>query len=1406
MTRALCILFVLVTCVHSLAQKKNYNFYSISVDQGLPTNDIQNIFHDSFGFLWIATYEGVVRYDGYSFKKYRHNEKDTSSINHNIVYTIFEDSDARLWVGTIEGLNLYNREKDSFVRSQIGQPDQKIPVNAIREDAHHNLWLGTSIGLCNYLHGSKTSKWYYDNDNNLIFCLSIDRFDNIWMGTFNGGVKKFSQDTRLFTRHLKIDSGEKTIHSNNIKSLLCDDRDQVWVGTDNGIAVLDLHGTLKNKSFDIQNKASQNTVNFLFQDRNKTIWVGIGRNSLYYIDNGQIGKIREKALNSSRYPLSSVTSICEDTFGNTWFGTAGNGLFHTNKYKNAFENHLQDVDPVTSARTSVITTIHQDSDKTIWIGTESGGFIRRDANDQHLSFFTAAKHGLTNDAITDIKSDNQGHLWLTTWSGGVMRFDPKTEKIKTFTHHPSDPNSLLLNDSKAILVDDTLVWIGTHGEGLVVYDQKRNRFIHRLNNHVFKFQMDQPGWINHLFKDSQNRLWISSYSGLFLLRNGRLDRYTHSTDSTTISSNSVNMVEEDLKGRIWVISDAGLDRWDERTKSFIRYRDKHALPETMKSIITARSGLLWIGTNEGIVSFDADTGNVSRYDQYDGLQGNTFFHKAILEDDRGRLYFGGPRGLNIFHPDSLKPAQIHSQFHTTDLYVYNTLQHPERKNSPLTSVLDFTDELVLTHNQSFFSIDLAAINLYAPGRTQYAYMLEGLQNEWINLGTERKISFTDLPPADYKLKIRFTEPDGQWVDVAKELRITVLPPWYQTSWFKFLVLVLVSASIAFIFYLRFSAIKRRNRFLKSEVDKRTRELLVANEFLIERSEEIRSQNDRLEEFNREVIRQSEKILDQQKHITDQNHELERTVVELQKLNKTKDHFFSILAHDLKNPVSALTGISDFMKNNFGKLEKKEALKYLTSIHTSSNAIYDLLVNLLNWSRTQSKHIEYSPVDIHVSGVIRKNIALLESQFTNKHIRIIDETPADATLFADYNMIDTVIRNIFSNSIKFTEYNGEIRAAGRYDGDQFEIAISDNGVGMNDDQIQKLFSLDKNNISTGTAGEKGTGLGLVICAEFIAINKGTIRVESTPGKGTTFFVSLPKSQLTISGNIAITEQQEKIFGREKDFWEAFPVDKLFKIKGKKVLIVDDNAELRSYLRLLLSGTFEIFEASDGIEGLRTALDVQPSTIVTDLIMPKMNGLEFCKQVKSNPATSHIPVVLLTSQWEENIQLSGYEAGADIYLTKPVKKELFIQVILNFISNQEKLRDRILHNLSMNTPIEFGDSALTKLDEEFLGSLIHIIELNIADANLDSRIICEELGISRSVLYAKIKTLTGQTVHEFIKAIRLKHAVILLREGKLPISQVASEVGFSSHSYFDKCFTKQYGTGPKEYLKKNNLRIG
>jgi signal transduction histidine kinase/ligand-binding sensor domain-containing protein/CheY-like chemotaxis protein/AraC-like DNA-binding protein len=1367
-------LLMMFTAAGLQAQGVNYNVYNISTDNGLPTNHFQYVYQDSYGFLWLASYDGLFRWDGYTFRKYYHDEKDSLSLGHNIVYSIYEDSQRRLWIGTIEGLNLYDRLTDGFKKCVIGQPGVRIPVNAIREDARHQLWLGTSKGLCLYHPEQGTTKWYVgQNSEDIIFCLAIDRQDNVWAGTFNGGVKKLTQATQTFTTYHHTPHQSNTLASDKIKSILVDHRNHVWVGTaDRGITVLDSSGhVVRHYNTMARVKDEPQNVASLYEDKHHNLWIGVGREALYYLPGGRGEPLPLGAAQGyGAYPFLSVVSTCEDSFGNIWFATAGNGLFYTNVNKNVFENYLQQPDALPGLGTTVMTCFYEDAAGTRWIGTDGGGLIRAGA--QGFTRYTTRSHHLTSDAINDIKGDTDGTLWIATWNGGVMRFDPRNGRATNFLHDPANPNTLPINDAKVLLPDDTVVWIGTHGEGLAAYDRKHRRFLQ-----VHK----EPAWINHLYKDTKGRLWISTYSGLYLLEQNKLHHFEHSSDLHSISSNSVNMVTEDRRGNLWVISESGgLEKFDEATRGFTRLRERYNLPPNMKSIVADQHDVLWIGSNSGIIALDPAAGTVRRYDGSDGLQGNTFFHKAVLRSRGGQLLFGGPKGFNVFHPDSLKPLNIPSYFYATELYIYNKPQYPHRDNSPLTQVLPYTDKLVLTPEQAFFSVEVAAVNLYSPAKTQYAYLLDGLHDAWINLDTDRKISFNNLDPGSYTLRMRYTGTDGQWHDAPKTLAIVVLPPWWKTLWFKITLTLLLAGAVIAVFYVRLAVIKQRNRVLKAEVEKRTHELSEANT----------------------------QILDQQQHITTQNHALEQTVDELQKLNKTKDHFFSILAHDLKNPVSALTGISDFMKTNFLKLERKEALEYLTSIHKSSNAIYDLLVNLLNWSRTQSRNIEYTPDEINLQELLQKNIALLEQQLTNKHLSLSLRTDRLHVAHGDYNMIDTVVRNIISNSIKFTEYNGTITITTAVADDTVEIRIADTGVGMTPDQLQKLFSLDKESISVGTAGEKGTGLGLVIAREFIEINKGLITVESDPGFGTSFYITLPRHSATtkpmrrVHRPTAPTKEKQT-----PDYWEALPTEKLLKVKGKKILIIDDNAELRTYLKLLLSGTFEIYEAVNGEEGRLRAMEVQPTAIVTDLIMPVMNGIELCREIKNTVATCHIPVIVLTSQWEEQSQLSGYGAGADIYLTKPVKKDLFLQIIFNLITNQEKLRQKIRETLLTDEPT--GTAAelppLNKLDEDFLKRLVSIIETEISNPNLDARLLSETIAMSRTVLYGKVKTLTGQSVHEFIKSIRLKRSIRLLLEGELNISQIALEVGFNSHSYFDKCFIKQYGVGPKEYITRRRKTV-
>lgn len=1392
------------------AQPINYNFNNYSAENGLSTNSIGYVLPDSYGFLWLATFDGLVRWDGYSFKKYKHEEADPRSLDNNIIYAIYEDSHKRLWVATIDGLSLYDRAQDAFIRCPIHPANKKVPVNAIIEDGLHQLWLGTSNGLCRYTYETRKAEWFTtESDSDVIFCITADDRNDLWLGTFNMGISKFSQATRQFQSFRSKQGDPSSLSSDKVRSILADSENNIWVGTgDKGVDVLNVNGQLvkRFRNFSGSDQSLQGTVSCIYEDKNHTMWIGVRGELVCYIRKGSsvVTALNNSSVNNNHEKLTSVTSISEDQFGNTWFASSDNGVFCTNKNKNAFRNYLYDPASVKGLKSTIVSCIYEDRKGKIWVGTNGSGLFQFDPLTNSI---TRPIPSLSANVLYDIKEDNTGTIWIASWGGGVIRYDPANGTTRQYLHDPKNENSNILNNIKHILPDDSLVWIGTHGEGLAAFNTKQNRFIHYKNNNSFAFSMHDPAWINHLFKDSRKRLWISTYGGLYIWDGKKLVHCEHSPDTSSISSNSVNMVAEDGSGNIWIAGESGLDRYDEVAKRFNRYTAKYDLPESMKGVVAAKNGVLWISSNDGIFSFDPYSKKVKSYDIHDGLPDNSFFQKSAMQSRSGEIYFGSRKGFTVFNPVELKEPAVPAHFYFTDLYVYNEPQYPGGKNSPLNKVLSFSDTIVLSPKQSFFSIGFEVINLYAPGKTRYSYKLDGLHSQWIDANGDRKISFMNLQPDNYKLEVRYTDMNGTWHVAPKTLFIKILPAWWQTWWFKLTVLVLCIALIITLFYIRTASIERRNRLLKEEVKKRTTELSVMNASLIEQNDEIKTQKENLEVSNEEIRRQSDKILAQQQHITNQNQELERSVEKLKELNDTKDHFFSILAHDLKNPVLSLTEITDFIKTNFNKINRKELEEYIEGMHKSSASVYDLLVNLLNWSRTQVSKMTPKPTAWPIAEIVEKNKDLLESLLKKKLICFESHVNRQHTVLADYDMIDAVLRNIIMNSIKFTDYNGKIEIHSAEKDNTIILRITDTGIGMNTDQLDRLFKLDKMQVSAGTAGEKGTGLGLIISREFIEANKGNIWVESTPGKGSSFYIQLPAADPSQAIYDLPANAGTAFHSRLKlDLWETIPIEKLLKIKGKKILIVDDNDEVRNYLKLIISDTFEIFEAANGKEALKIANETVPAVIITDLLMPDMNGLDFCKAVKSQTATSHIPVVFLTSQWEESMQVTGYEAGADIYLTKPVKKELLIQVVLNLLQNQERQRDRIFETLMGDNYLQADTAAINKLDEAFLNKLIKAIEANISEPNLDAKFLCKEMTTSRTVLYTKLKTLTGQTVHEFIKSIRLKKSIRLLLDGELPVSQVAFEVGFNSHSYFDKCFTKQYKMGPKEYISKRKSGPG
>jgi signal transduction histidine kinase/CheY-like chemotaxis protein/AraC-like DNA-binding protein/streptogramin lyase len=1128
----------------------------------------------------------------------------------------------------------------------------------------------------------------------------------------------------------------------------------------------------------------------LYEDNNRIIWLGKGNEDLLYFDTlaQKFIPFRNPVFKKYQQSTTGISAMYEDRNGSLWFGSHCNGLFYTNATKNKFQHLYHDYVRNNQLPNSIVTSILV-NEQDVWIGTENG-LAQYNTNSHRIHSYTT-QQGLSSNHIQDLKSDENGNCWIATWAGGLMQLTFQTKKIVTYKHDPKNSNSLIYNNIKSIALQDSLIWIGTHGEGLCAYHKKTNRFIHHLNNKEFPFNMREPGWINHLFIDSKNRLWIGAYGGLFRWDGKEMKAFRADKSPRSLSNPDVNMIAEDSEGIIWIATEAGgLNQFHESTENFTQVK---SLPSTIKAIQVDQENNVWISGNNGLYCYNKKKDSFIHYTTEDGLQGNEFFLKSTFRDKNGILYMGGTSGLSLFHPKKIKAEENTPTFYFTELEVFERESDNSGVALPQKIRIFQTGEVNLLHHESFFTVHFSLIELPLSSNTRFAYQLSGLTNDWIELGQARKITFTELPPGSYQLKMKHSLKNGAWKELPQVLTITIAPPWWQTWWFRSLIALALATIVWLVYYIRTRSIQLRNAELQQEVMIRTKELSERNSDLMESNEEIRLQKEQLEAYNEEVVRQSDKILTQQELILDQNRELEKVVEKLSLSDQTKNLFFTILAHDLKGPVGAIESLSKTLEENLANLSTEEIKEFSKHIKKSSTSVRQLIFNLLDWARAQSHYLDYQPKDLNILDFVHRSAMLYQQACAQKKIQLRLQIDPNHTVLADSNMLDTIVRNVLGNAVKYAPPGGEVKIETSIHKEQVQLRISDNGIGMTEQEVQDLFQLDKRIQSKGKGDEKGTGLGLILVKEFIEINRGSIEVSSLPGKGSTFTLNVPKSKIVLpaSENLELEastqEAEAEILISQEQFAE---------MKGHRILLVEDNLAMRNLLRHQLSSTFEIQETENGSEALRMASELQPTVIITDVEMPVMDGLELCRVLKKDPATSHIPVIILTSHDDERSKLSGYFAGADIYLTKPAKKELLLQVIYTILKSRDLLRKElfVLSNTNLNTV------NLPDLDKQFLNSINTFIEENLSDQSLEVNHLVRHLGMSRSVLYAKFKAINGLGVNEYIRQVRLRKSRELLTGTSKSISEIADTVGFNSASYFIRCFVKEYECTPGDFRSK------
>jgi signal transduction histidine kinase/ligand-binding sensor domain-containing protein len=1114
---SLLILYAVLATM-GFAQGNYIRFEHISSEQGLSQSVVFCILQDSRGFMWFGTQNGLNRFNGYKFKEFKHNPKESSSLPVNKVHLIYEDSSETLWIGTEGGgLIRFNREKENFTRIRYNNdldPNPGRDINdimTIHEDRNRVLWIGTfGGGLLRF--DPKKGEWFrffHKPGNpgtlslNRIRAFCEDRTGIMWIGTDGGGLNAFDPKTRTFTHFLHQPNVPDTLSHNLVNTIIEDTKGNLWVGTLGGLDKFDR----KVKKFthyrydsERTESLSYNSVKIIFEDSRGILWIGTeggGLNRLKSLSEGTF--IHYLNHHNDPYSLShnTVFSIVEDRTGCIWIGTYGGGINRIDPQKQQFVHFFSDPNKPNSLSSNDVSSFYEDKEGNLWIGTFDNGLNRYDHETgkfKSYNYTSIDPGGSSSNDVCCLYEDREGVLWIGTWGAGINCFDRDTGKFSQYKHNPRTQKGPGSNHIFCFCKDQyNHLWIGTWRGGLNLFVREKNEFIYYKNDPRNQKSLSSNS-VTAIYPDieSEKFLWIGTYnSGLELF-----DRYTgafkhYSHDPENLNSLSHNSVQSIYISRyspevVWVgTHDGGLNKFDRKTEKWHSYTEEDGLPNnTIYGILEDSNKNLWLSTSKGLSRFNPETMKFVNYDESDGLQSNEFNQGAFYKSRDGRFYFGGINGFNTFFPEQITENPHIPPVVLTDFKIFN-------KDVQLGKSISEMKEIRLSYKDYVFSFEFAALNYTATAKNRYAYKMEGLDNDWIQLDHKRDITFTRLPPGEYIFRVKGSNNDNVWNEEGTSIKIIITPPFWKTWWFRVLLILILLGIILGLYKVRVRQYEAQRKKLEREVEIRTRE--------------IREQKEIIEEKNNQL------------EIS--NQELKKSEMNLIELNATKDKFFSIISHDLKNPLTALLGTADLLSSAYDQLSEEKKRKYILSIDRSASHLYDLLDNLLQWSKSQTGGIQCKPAAIDLSVIIPETLSLYKINAKKKKINLSSNVEENTFAYADRNMVTTVLRNLISNAIKFTDQGGEVRITANADGkNEFvEISVIDSGIGISRENAKKLFKIGTHYSTDGTAKEKGTGLGLILCKEFIEINKGRIWFENpipnaddnSSGKGSIFKFTLPR---------------------------------------------------------------------------------------------------------------------------------------------------------------------------------------------------------------------------------------------------------------------------------------------------------
>jgi len=1131
------------------AQPKQLQFRYLKLDDGLSSSSILSILQDYKGYMWIGTNVGLNRYDGNEFKIYKNIPDDPTSLLENHVRAIFQDRENNLLLGTFSGLSLFLRDNDCFYNYMTDTKSalygKYCSVLSMEEDAAGNLWLATNIGLLSFNRTTNTYRQFTHNpedpeslSNNEVEQVFIDSRGRLWVES-REGLDLMNSSSGQFMHITKCKIHAESLSGIFFHSLAEDKLGNLWFGSREGLFFLDNSadpledGLVHYKHIQgEENSLSINQARALFIDNENNLWVGTENGGLNLFDRqtNQFWHYRIDPYNSRSLNNESIQVIYQDRTDNLWIGTFAGGLNIAAKNSDAIVHYKNVPGAPHNLSHNVVTCFLDDHTGRIWVGTDGGGINLFDPGTGRFEQFNTNNSSISSNAILCLTEDSHNRIWLGTWAGGLVCFDPEN---KSFTSFTTKNSSIQDNNIYSIIEgQNDELWLGSFEGGLIKFQINKKRFANfTVSNSKLLNNM-----ISILKKDLKGVIYIGSIKGLQLFNptNEQFLTFTNvNDDSTSLSASTVVDILPVNDTAVWVATSYGLDLFNPATGKFKQFFLQNGLPDNViKGIEIDAQNELWVSTNNGLCNFNLDKRKIRLFIKADGIQSNEFCDRSHLLSKDGDLLFGGTNGFNLIHKSRLIKNSVKPEVVITDFRIFYEQVKIGTENSPLKKAIDQTQKIVLSYKQSTITFSFSALDYTIPGKNSYAYRLEPIDQAFNYVGHKNEANYTNLTPGEYIFTVIASNSDGVWNETGTSVEIIVKSPWWRTTLAYMLYILLIIAALVGIYFMQANRLNNRSKQLELMVNQRTKEIEEKNLLLHDQASELNDINTLLEERQQRIEEQHEILIsnteqlkkknilleENREYITQQTKKLQTQAEELieknsilSTLNNTKDKFFSIIAHDLKNPFNSIMGFTEMLSDKYNSMDDTKRKYFISVIHQSAENIYRLLENLLQWAQSQTGKIRVEPEEFEIGHVISENFKLLENLMLEKHLTEKNDIPPGLTVYADKNMIDTVVRNLITNAVKFSE-GGEISVWLKSDDNFVTVYIKDNGSGISAEKAKSLFEIGACKSSEGTRGEPGTGLGLLISSDFIARNGGAIGVESKIGEGSIFYFSLPRKQI------------------------------------------------------------------------------------------------------------------------------------------------------------------------------------------------------------------------------------------------------------------------------------------------------